>query len=116
MAAVGRLSTLADGANVEANAGAILGAQVIEETPKDTTEDDTEQLTPQEAEDYMLSQPPVILGKTAKKWEGRDSQGDERVAWIDPRENLTPDMVVTDDPDDPRLAAGTARFWLYLPF
>lgn len=113
MAAVGRLSTLADGANVEANVGKVLGGEVIEETPHAT---EPEEVTTSEAEDLMLSQPPIILGKTAKKWEGRDSQGDERVAWIDPRDNLTPDMVVTDNPDDPRLAAGTARFWLYLPY
>jgi hypothetical protein len=113
MAAVGRLSTLADGANVEANVGKVLGGEVIEETPHTP---EPEEVTTSEAEDLMLSQPPIILGKTAKKWEGRDSQGDERVAWIDPRDNLTPDMVVTDNPDDPRLAAGTARFWLYLPY
>lgn len=114
MAAVGRLAGLANSVDTEQAAGEILGAEVIEETPH--TPEPEPELTIDEAEDLMLSQPPIILGKTAKKWEGRDSQGDERVAWIDPRDNLTPDMVVTDNPDDPRLAAGTARFWAYLPY
>lgn len=114
MAAVGRLAGLANSVDTEQAAGEILGAEVIEETPH--TPEPEPELTIDEAEDLMLSQPPIILGKTAKKWEGRDSQGDERVAWIDPRDNLTPDMVVTDNPDDPRLAAGNARFWAYLPY
>lgn len=119
MAAVGRLSTLADGASAEANVGKVLGGEVMEPNKQDdhVEEESFGLVSTKEPEPAVKpaepAGPPEILGQPAKWWEGKDSQGDDRKAWIDPRTDITPNMIVTADPNDPRLMTREARFWRF---
>ena len=58
---------------------------------------------------------PLILGVPAKLLQGNSAKGPWK-AWGDPRPKQVTDMahIKTDDPNDPRLASGEAKFWAWI--
>lgn len=56
---------------------------------------------------------PLIAGKPAWLMSG-EKNGRPWTAFIHPKADVDRSLPVTDNPDDPRLAAGTANFWKFL--
>lgn len=67
----------------------------------------------QPGSDFNTTNGPIVLGQPAKLVNGVGRNGRAWAAWADPRPREATDHITakTDDPNDPRLVAGQAKFW-----
>lgn len=87
------------------------------ENPWGSTDQPQQAAQPQQAGSFEGAGAPMVLGMPARKVSGTSKKtGRPWEAWADPRPKEATQHIQarTDDPNDPRLAAGQATFWKFI--